>query len=359
MHTDFIELSATLRNEYLLKTEALYVIQQQRWFAAFAENFQTICAEIEKLQRELSLSPISRIEYTMLYSNFINRRYISEVWVCGEKLYIDKNQRIIGEFDISQLFVFFNELWDKLLSARKRYVGKVTAKDVTSIMIQALPEFYSYLANIVRRAIPDLLDKQPFANIIKNETFKIYVGDYMANTIPVYIESKKKDSKALHKQINKRLDKEYTFQDYSGLDFSGRSYTYIEFSYSQFRHCNMTNASLEGSALIGASFQKANMENCCLNNCAIYEADFSHAVLKNARLINVRGRAGLPNEKEWLHAGVLPVSFRHADLTNVDFSCADLTGADFTDAILNGVNFTSTILDGAIFGDRIKTAICR
>ena len=103
MHTNFIELSATLRNKYLLKTDALFVAQQQRWFVAFAEHFQTICAEIVKLQNELSLSAILRIEYTMLYSNFTNQRYIAEVWLYGDDIFLDKNQRLIGMYDISFL----------------------------------------------------------------------------------------------------------------------------------------------------------------------------------------------------------------------------------------------------------------
>ena len=210
---------------------------------------------------------------------------------------------MVGNFDISFLFTCFSELWDKLLSARKRYVGKISAQEVASLMIQPLPDFYSYLTNTARRAIADLLDKQPFADIIKNETFMINVGDFMANTMPVYIESKNKDCKALHKHLGKRLEKEYTFQDYSGLDFPGCSYTYSDFSYSQFRKSSLINMSLEGSVLIGANFNKANMENCCLNNCPIYEADFTHTILKNASFINAWGRAGLPNEKQWLHAG--------------------------------------------------------
>jgi hypothetical protein len=189
--------------------------------------------------------------------------------------------------------------------------------------------------------------------IIKNEIFMINVGAYMVKTVPVYIESTNKDIKTLHKHLEKRLEKEYTFQDYSNLDFSECIYIYTDLSYSQFRKSCMINMSLDGSSLTGTSFYRANMENCCLDNCHIYEADFSHTILINATFINARGRAGLPSEKVWRHAGFLPVSFRHANLTNADFSGADLTGADFTGAILDGVDFSHVVLDGAIFNDKI------
>ena len=354
MHPDFIELSAALRNEYLLKTEHYFATKQQQWFDAFTEHIQSICAEIVKQQNDLSIPSISRIEYTMLYTNFINRRYIAEVWVYDDNLYLDKNQRMIGTYDISFLFVYFDELWDKLLSTRKRFVGKVTSHEVTSFLIHTLPDFYSYLANTARRAVVELYDKHPLTEILKNETFMISVGDYMVNAEPIYIEGTNKNVKALIKYFSKQLEHEYTFGDYSGLDFSGCSFTYTEFSYSQFRHSFMNNMSLEGSVLTGANFYKAKMENCCLDNCFIYETDFSYAVLKNARFINARGRSGLPDKKEWKNAGFLPVSFRYADLTNADFSGADLTGADFTGAKLDGANFSYTLLDSAVFSDSIN-----
>ena len=156
LHPDFVELFAVQRQKYLLKTEALFVARQQQWFDAFSEHFQTVCTEIVKLQNESSLPVISRIEYTMLYTHLTNRRYVAEVWVYGDELYLDRSQRMVGNFDISFLFVYFSELWDKLLSARKRYVGRISAQEVASLMIQTLPDFYLYLANtaIFARQLP-------------------------------------------------------------------------------------------------------------------------------------------------------------------------------------------------------------
>lgn len=349
MQTGFINTAIALRNESLLKTEALFATQRQAWFAAFSEHFQLICADIVKLQAESFLPAISYMDYTMLYTNFINRRYVAEVWVYGDEWYCDKNQRMAGEYDLSFLFVCFNELWDRLLSERKRYVGKVTAQEVTAFMMRALPDFFSYLINIARFAITDSVDKNPFADIKKNDVFRINTGDYMAGTEPVFTVKKVKNADTLAEWFSERLENEYTFEDYSCLDFSGRSFTFTEFRYSQFRHSRLNNASLEGSALIGASFYRARMENCRLDNCSVYEADFSYATLKNASFAFARGRAGLPNEKEWKHVGFLPVSFRRADLTGASFKHADLTGADFTGAVLTGADFTGAVLDGAVF----------
>gem|GEM_PF-6588908 len=119
MHTEFMELAAALRNEYLLKTEALFVAKRR------------------------------------------------------SEWYKDEGQRMVGEYDVSFLFAYFDELWDKLLSARKRYAGKVTVQEVATLMMDALPDFCSYFTNIARFAIAGHSGKSPFAEIAKGETFQI------------------------------------------------------------------------------------------------------------------------------------------------------------------------------------------
>ena len=354
MHEDFMNRANILRNEYLLKAEKLFVAQKNGWLAAFIEHFQKVCTKIVTLQNENSLSVISYLEYNMLYSNFINRQYTAEVWVYGERQYLDKEQHMIGEYNASFLFGYFDELWDKLLSERKRYVGTVKSREITSFMIEALPSFYSYLASIARLAIVELVCKSPFADIIKNDRFRVNVGEYMAKTEPVFTENKNKNACKLAKWFDDQLDNEYIFGDYSGLDFSGKIYDYIDFRYARFQDSVLNNTILVGSTLIGANFRNSAIENGRLDYCAIYEADFSYANLKNASLIGVTAKAGLPDDTKWKYVGFLPVSFRDADLTGANFTGANLTGADFTGAILADVDFTDAVLDGAIFSSSIE-----
>jgi len=276
---------------------------------------------------------------------------VAEVWVYGDEWYLDEGQRKIGEYDISSLFVHFDELWDNLLSHRKRYIGKVSSQEVTSFMIQVLPKFYSYLTNIARFAIIDFVDEEPFTNIVKNDVFKVRVGDYMAKTESVFTLKKNKNADTLADWFSDKLRCEYNFEDCSDLDFSLRDFSNTVFRYVSFRRAILNYATLKSCSLIGTSFYNAQMENCRLCNSAIFEADFSNANMKNASLFNARGRAGLQNKKEWRHVGFLPVSFRGADLTGADFKWANLSGADFSGATLTGANFTGAILDDAIFSD--------
>ena len=346
---DFSTRAAAIRNEYLLKTEGLFTANKSSYFNAFKTHFCQICSQIQQMQASSTLPPIQYLDYTMLYTNFINRIYTAEICVYNEKSYLDKNQRIIGAYDISYLFVYFDKLWDDLNSLKRRLAGQVQAKEITQFMMDTLPDFYSYLVNIARFAIAECLDQSPLADIEKNDTFMINVGDYMAKTETVYAEKKNKDANKLAEWFSEQLEKDYVFGDYSDLDFSQKSFTDTDFRYAQFRNCNLVESSLAGSSLIGANFRNANMQNCRLDYCSIYEADFTNAKLNNASFVNAYAKAGLLNDNEWKFVGFLPASFRNADLTNANFAGANLSGADFTGATLTNADFTAATVDKAIF----------
>ena len=349
MHEGFIEQANIKRNDCLMKTEMLFVNNKNDWFVAFAEHFEAICGQIQKMQIDSKLSAISYLEYTMLYTNFVNRQYISEIWVYDRESYLDKNQHMIDNYDISFLFAHFDELWDELLALKRRYINKVSAKDVTNFMLQVLPDFYSYLANIARFAVAECVDKTPFIDIKKNMIFMVNVGDYMVKTETILTESKNKNANELAKWFYERLGNKYTFGDYSDLDFSAHCFTHNDFRYAQFRGSKLNYSSLSKSSLIGTNFRNAEMEKCCLDGCAIYEADFSNASLKNASFQNTYAKTGLINKKNWEFVGFLPVKFNNADLTGANFTNANLIGADFSNAVLTDANFTNAIVDNAIF----------
>jgi len=347
MQKEFFELSDNLRNEYLLRTERFFVLHKNELVSSFISNFQSICSVIVKLQKESDLSDISHIEYIMDYGDFIERNYTASVWVFGDEWYRDCNRRVIGEYNIASLFVFFNELWDKLLEIRKQNAGMIRAVGVKEIMLQTILDFYLYLADIARLAIVECVESAPFTEIKKSDVFRVCVGEYMNPTKSkiVYVQCKNKNTDNLKNCI---------YEDHSNLDFTGRVYKSSNFHYSQFANSCFDDGSLEGSRLTGSNFRKARMENCNLNSSTIHEVDFSYAILKGASITNVIGPSGILDEKKWVHSGYLPVRFCYADLSNANFAGANLIGADFTGANLTDTNFSNANLNGAIFDGSIN-----
>jgi len=85
MTESFLDIADALVNEYLLKTESLFVSNRQTWVAHFAEHFLSTCESIQKMQAESDLMSVSYLEYTMLYTNFASRKYLAEIRVYGEE----------------------------------------------------------------------------------------------------------------------------------------------------------------------------------------------------------------------------------------------------------------------------------
>ena len=357
MLEDFINQANIKRNDYLLKTEELFIANKDKWFSDFAMHFLKLFTQIQKLQDDLVLSATMYMEYTMLYTNFINRHYTADIMIYGKKSYLDKNQRLAGSYNLSFLFVFFDKLWDDLMNLKRRYLGKVSVQNVTTYMMRILPDFYSYFANIARFALVNCFDRGSCADINKNEEFIVNIGDYMVQTETVYIENKLKNADKLTIWFKEQLWNEYVFGDYSSLDFSCNTFLYTDFRYARFQNSTLNYADFRGSWLTGANFRGAIMEGCCLDNCSLFEADFSNAILKKASFKNVRAKIGLSNKNEWQFVGFLAVSFRGADLTGADFTGSDLTGADFTGANLTSADFSRASLVGADFTIAVLTSV--
>ena len=275
---------------------------------------------------------------------------------------------MIGEFNISNLFTYFDELWDRLLKERKRYAGQVRAIEVKSFVLDILPDFYSYLTYIARTAISKFISDTdessinlpvPIADIKKHDIFRICVGEYMNinNRVPVYTYVRDKNAKDLMAWFDEGLGEgaegnKYIFGDYSNLDFSDYKTTHTNFSFSQFYNSYFNNSSFHETKLRGANFHRAVLNNCNITKCLIYEADFSKASLVKANFANSQGNRRLSyseNSQQSQQLGLLHVNFCCSDLTDAYFGNANLAGADFSNAVLVRTDFTNAILTKADF----------
>ena len=62
MDEDFIRKAEIKRNEYLLKTEKLFMANYSKWLADFTEHFRDVCVKIRKEQDNSSLSTITNLK---------------------------------------------------------------------------------------------------------------------------------------------------------------------------------------------------------------------------------------------------------------------------------------------------------
>lgn len=327
------------KNEKLMEAEDFFLVHKGEFQRKFLENLDEICEAIVKQQESGKLPSIAYLEYTLLYYRFLKRDYTAEVRVYGEDWYLDRKQTVIGSFDVSLLFGTCTELWEELLSARKRYSGRVSAKWVKGLMAGVMPSFYAYVTSAIRFSILSALEGKWFPAVKKADQFELNVGQYMGNTEAVYKENKKKDKESFRIWFRQRLELEYAFEDVCGMDFSGEDLSEIDFRYSDLRHTVLKGTDFQDAMLFGARFCYADLEGADLRYCMLNEADFTGANLRNVRFDWVSGDAGIPDRNEWEIVGYQGVSFRNADLQGASFRNVKLFGADFCGANLFGAIF--------------------
>jgi len=308
----FTQQAQTLLNEKLFQTEDLFHGEFSRLSAQFRENFEQVCKEIAKLQKDGIFGDAAYIEYTMLRTNLINKEYAADVCIYGEDWYLCKKQRAVGQLDISVLFQYFDELWQELLSVRKQYTGKVSAQEVTEfMMLEAAPKFYAYVTKLCRFSILECVEKDYFKAIKKSPKFEINSGEYMAQTEAVYKENTEKDRDKILLWFADRLKFEYCFEDFSGLDFSGENLSEIDCRYSDFRNAVLKNVDFTDANLTCARFCGADLENADFSYALLYEADFSGANLKNAKFDNAftEAESWEDDRDKWVRPGFMAANF--------------------------------------------------
>ena len=330
MYKKFKDYASIKLNEQLLKTEAAHAEYMRPSSAAFGRILEGICAEIRRRQDGGALPALSYLEFTMLRANFMDRRYVVEAFAYGEKHYLDKGKRIVGAFDISPLFAFFDEMRDELHDCLRRFGPQLPLSDVKSFLSSSIPSFFSYFKHMARIFLESEDARRHLEGIKKADVFIINAGGYMAGTETVHLENKLKDAASLDERISKLDEGACISGDFSGLDLSGASFNKLSLNNANFSGSTLRGASFAGSVIEESNFSGADMEGCKFDNCRIFETSFKGANLKNASFVNAVSKTGTLSGGQWSHAGFLPVSFENAELAGADFTGAKLNGCIFS-----------------------------
>jgi len=58
MEQDFVRRANAKRNEYLSKTEEMFMVSKDEWVAKFTEHFKALCDDLRLIQNTSELSAI-------------------------------------------------------------------------------------------------------------------------------------------------------------------------------------------------------------------------------------------------------------------------------------------------------------
>lgn len=357
MTEEFMQYADQLRNQKLFELEDLYQKRFHEYSPIFQNHFKSTCETIIRLQRQKELGEISYLEYTLLYTSLIQKKTVAEIRVYDHNWYFDPKQRAIGDFDLSFLLLKYKELWNELMSCRKRFAGAVTAQETVAFLLSCANQFCKYIASVFRFSILECVESEPFLSIQRAEKFEINVGEYMAYTETIYKENQRRTSASALDWFSKRERYEYAFEDFTGLDFSGADLSEIDLRFSDLRRSTLVGTDFQDSMLFGTRFCYANLRDADFRYCELHESDFTGADLTNARFTAAKAYCGVPDPSKWIITGYRPVSFKNANLTNADFTRTRIHDADFTGAILDGTIIQKEQLEQfALTPEQLQTA---
>ncbi|MCI9080103.1 MAG: pentapeptide repeat-containing protein [Lachnospiraceae bacterium] len=344
MNKIFEEYAIQLKNQKLFEMEKIYQEHFSEFVPFFQKHFQEICKNILTLQKNGTLEEISYLEYTLLYTNMLEKKETAEVRVYDDNWYFGHKQKIVGLFDFSALFTKYHELESELMAYRKRFADETSSQEVQSFLFSCIRPFYCYIISIFRYSILPCISKEPFLSIQRADKFEINIGEYMGYTEAVYKENHNRTSEDSLAWFSLRREFEYAFEDFSGLDFSGADLSEIDLRYSDLRNTKLSGTDFQDSMLFGTRFCNAVMKDADLRYCLVHEADFTGADLTGAKFTAAQAHAGVPNHNKWIITGYQRVSFRNACLKKADFQRTRIWDADFTGAVMDGALFQQSQL---------------
>lgn len=336
MTREYQQYAEQLKNQKLFELEEIYQTRLDTFTPILRQHFCDTCETILHLQQKKKLGKLSYLEYTLLRTNLIRHQTLAEVRVYDDHWYFDAGQLAVADFDCSFFLHKYQELWDELMSARKRFPGTGPAQETTAFLLSCASQFYKYIVSALRFSILPCTDKEPFLSIQRAEEFEINAGEYMAYTEAVYKENHRRTSKETLEWFAMREEYEYAFEDFTGLDFSNADLSEIDLRYADLRRTSLNNTDFQDSMLFGTRFCDASMHHADLRYCLLHESDFTGADLTNARFTAAKAYRGVPDRTRWSITGYRSVSFRNANLTHADFTQTDIEDADFTGAIMDG-----------------------
>ena len=351
----FIEKEVTPRKlESLWALEAYFQTHKDELAGQFHDSFRRICKSFLNEQETGEKKRIGHFTYSILRTELVEGKHLYIVEASDEDWLYDE-QPYVELYDASWVFRFFDQLWSELTEQAKTYMGVITLPDIEQMMLKEAANYHQYVVSLARYALPTSVMCAEYAQLKKDDTMEIRVGEYVGLSEVVYQENhSERDPAAIKKWLEEKAEDDYAYEVFFNLNLSQGHYEELDLRYSDFRKSDLSYSRLSGCLLIGANLKGCNMTESDLSDSFIHETNFSDSVLKQANFQGVEGASGLPDPTTWDMPGFLPVSFEGADLEGANFEGAVLQGASFVGANLKDVNFTRANLEKAVFSKEAK-----
>lgn len=171
--------------------EEYYLANKDEIIASFIESFRQICLKIKDCQLKGKKESIGYIQYSMLRTNIMEKKYEYVVHAFDTYWYFDEENCSV-KYDVKWIFKSLDELEDELEEKRVLYMNKITKADIDKIKLKQLEVYNKILAAIAKYAMAEAVRLKEFEDILLDEVLEVRFGEYRGTSEVIYKEDRHK-----------------------------------------------------------------------------------------------------------------------------------------------------------------------
>jgi len=321
-----------LSYEQLKKLDAYVQEHYALLLAKFMEQFESYCRKITQMQEAGKKGAIAFVYFSMLRTNILAKRHKLRLDAYDENWYKDRAE-CSGEYDVGEIFVFFDEYTDILDKAcRGVYAGNKLAEQ-QSIIFDESKKYLIFAAEIMRVGLSEASKTEWFNSVIRHEVFTVCIGEYQDRADILYKDDISiKEPVSVKRRLESKKQQVHTHEVCKNLDLSFGNYSGKCFQFSEFDGSDLTSSNFSSVKIICSSFSGAVIRNATFCKAQLFDVDFGGAALEN-------------------------VSFSESQLNHVSFAGAKLINVEFENLLyVNSLDFQNVSLQGTIIPEHIASA---
>ena len=151
-------------------------------------NFNKVCENAKNLQNQNLKKEIKFIYISFLRTSLLENKGIYRIELFDENWFLDKEECSINldfTFIYEDLFKHIDELQEK----KKEYGRTITEMDIEKIKLKEGDKYHELIIRIFENMKNELMECENFKEMIKNEEFMIFAGEYMDEVELLYESS--------------------------------------------------------------------------------------------------------------------------------------------------------------------------
>lgn len=324
-----------LVNEYENKFNENFIKQEKKAKKIIIDSMKSIINKVISQKDDNNDYKLSVFQFELLRINIIDESYKIYIHGYSSLWYLDDNS-VYEYIDLKFLFEPFVELKQKLLEARKKYLGKINIYDIQAIIFEIAVKVFNELSGVVREWLWDLDEEEWIKNPIIDDFYIVKWSEYLGQSETVFaMDNKQKSITDLLELKKKSKEKNiYIYTVWKNCDFQE----------AEFKEENMLFINFKGSSLKKINFINTNMVRAQFKNTSIKECKFEEAILISSSFEGAK-----INDCDFVGSDLREVDFKDSIISNSSFKDANLQNSYFVWAKFNNVSFAGANLEGAIF----------